>query len=796
MMPTAPRRTTRLLALALSIGVATAPLDGWAQDDPPGTDAAPQTPPPISGATGGITLNGNYKVRDLVEYFARVLGDNYILEGGERTLQEEVSIISHKPVSPRVAQQAFVAALEMAGYTLVDVNGTKQIIKTGEASQHPIFVGEGDTLPASDARYVTQILQLENVQVSDVQSVVQSLSSTDAKVIAYQPANTLIITDTVPNLRKVQKILSQLDVAAPRSRLEIIPLRFAQATEVASLIQELFTVGESTGAEPAPTTAAARRRARRAATPEPTESITAGKESSYISKVMPDERTNSLLVLANDEGFKAIFSLLREIDVDVDISSRSQIHVVYLQHAKAEDIAGVLSNLSEGGGASGSTAARRTTAAAPAATAAARRGADTTTEEARGVIAAFDSGMRITHDEATNSLVIIASNEDFRVVESVISKLDIRRKQVFVDAVILEIGSQDTDQFGVAYHGPLQLGDTVGFWGSQLGASSLGLTQDLLSGVAAGVFGNGIEVPFSTPMGVQNITIPAFGIVVSALRANSLISIVSNPNLLTLDNEEAKIIVGRRIPFPTSSGLNSLGQPVVSYQREDVATELTITPRINSSNEVTLEIIASVSEIEEDNQGLDVNQAGFITSKREIETSALVRNNQTMVLGGLVGFTDTEIETKVPILGDLPLIGMLFRGTRKEARRTNLMIFLTPHIIEDEDDMIEVHRVKEAQRQEFLRRFYGRSREQQMEQIRELLSYSMNVVDEPSMYRGGTTSGGVLLDGEPLSDETRRAIEDSLESYERDPGARAGTLDEGSGPTIVLPPGPLPDQEE
>ena len=134
------------------------------------------------------------------------------------------------------------------------------------------------------------------------------------------------------------------------------------------------------------------------------------------------------------------------------------------------------------------------------------------------------------------------------------------------------------------------------------------------------MFGESIEVPFSSAAGTSLISVPAFGIVISALRSNSLVGIVSSPNLITLDNEEAKIVVGREIPFPTSSGLNSLGQPVVSYQREDVATELTITPRINSSNEVTLEVKTSVQEIEEDNQGLDINQAGFITSKREIET--------------------------------------------------------------------------------------------------------------------------------------------------------------------------------
>jgi general secretion pathway protein D len=793
-----------MVVVGLLLGGGLWPSVGLAQEGPAGTETDPQRAPVIAGSKE-ITLNGEYTIRALVKYFAEVLEHNYILEGGERSLNEEVSIISHKPVSPRVAEQAFISALEVAGYTLVDVSGSKQIIKTSEAAQNPVLIGEGEDYPAYDARYVTQILQLENVQVSEVSTVVSALASSNAKVIAYPPTNTLILTDTVPNLRKVQRVLTMLDVAAPKSRLEIIRIQFATAQEIAQLIEQLYGVAATAQAEPDPRSRARSRAARRRAArdePEPSESVVAGKQASYISKVIADERTNSLIVLANEEGFQAIYELLAEVDVDVDLSSRSQIHVVYLQHAKAEEVASVLANLSESGSSqqqrtparsTRQTAATRTTAAARAR---ARTEAAEEAESGTGVIAAFDSGMRITSDESTNSLVIIASPEDFRVVKSVLDQLDIRRKQVYVDAVILEIGGENIDEVGVAYHGPLDVGENgVGFLGSQLGASSLGLTQDLLSGLAVGVFGESIEVPFTTAAGTSNVSVPGFGIVISALRSNSMVSIVSSPNILTLDNTEAKIVVGREIPFPTSSGLNSLGQPVVSYQREDVATELTITPRINSSNEVTLEVTATVSEIEEDSQGLDVNQAGFITSKREIETTALVRDNQTMVLGGLVGVTDTEVETKVPILGDLPLLGGLFRGSRTIARRANLMIFLTPHIIETEADMLEVMRVKQAQREEFIRRFYGRSIEEQTEEISKLLSYSMNNIDQPSMYRGPVSLDDADIGGEPMSDETRLALEEAVEeSRGTAPGEGAGTLEpEEEGPVLVIPEDELPE---
>ena len=197
-------------------------------------------------------------------------------------------------------------------------------------------------------------------------------------------------------------------------------------------------------------------------------------------------------------------------------------------------------------------------------------------------------------------------------------------------------------------------------------------------------------------------------------------------------------VVGRNIPFPVSTGRDNNNNPIVSFQREDVAITLKVTPQINESNYVTLTVFQEVQEVEEDSQGLDVSQAGFITSKRSADTTVVVQDNQTVVIGGLISATDTEVETKVPLLGDIPLIGRLFRGKRISARKSNLLIFLTPHVISESGDLEEVYQVKVAQRQEFIRRFYGKSRDQKEEELAGLLSYSMNHIDQPSQYRGST----------------------------------------------------------
>lgn len=741
----------------------------------------------------------------LVKQFSDMFRRDFIIADVKELQGKKVNIISHHKVTKDEAWQAFLAAMETAGYTITTSGNISKVVKAQDAGTTPIDVRTGKPGYGGDA-FVTQLIQLESVSVSEVNKVVSNMVPPEAKVIAYAPTNTLIITDTANNLRKVYDVLNELDVAAPKSRLVIYPIQFAEAPEVKRIIEELYGTAESSEAPtPTPTRRTRRTRRSRTATPEATESVTAGKESKFIAKVLEDERTNSLIVLANDQGHDAVVTLLAEIDVDVDPQNRAQIHVVYLEHAKAEEVSAVLAELSDGSG--GSAQQRRGTAnqtpaqRAREAALAARRGqtpqaADE--EGGSGAIAAFDSGMRIAADENTNSLVIIANTEDFRVVETVINQLDIERKQVFVDAVILELSSEDTFDLGLAAHLPVSPDENaVGVIGGQFGTQSLALTQDLLSGLAVGVFGEGVPVPFSDGLGgTTEVTIPAFGIVLNALKTNSSTNIISNPNILTLDNQEAEIVVGRRVPFPTTGGLTNFGSPLTTFQREDVAITLKVTPRVNSSNFVTLEVELEVQEIEEDDSNLEVQGGGPITSKRQEKTTVLVADNETVVLGGLVGSTDNEVETKLPILGDLPLIGAFFRGKRKTSRKTNMIVFLTPHIIDDELDMYEVQRVKEAQRQEFLRRFYGKSRDQYMQEMRALLRYSMNQVDEPSMYRGPTSvRRDFPSDGAPFSDDTIGGIEDAVENGRGgEPGAGAGELPyEDELDLEPLPDGPVPD---
>ncbi len=728
---------------------------------------ARQKPPKMEGARQ-ITIDFvDIPLADLVKYFAEVTGRNFILTDD---LKGEVTIISHKPVSVSAAYEAFISSLEVNGYTTVTVGGMTKIVQVSEAAQRPVPLYDDGVIPYSTDAYVTQIIQLDSISVGDISSVVKDIAGKGAKIIAYAPTNTLIITDSAVNIRRVFRVINQLDVSSPKAKMEIIPLSHATATEIAQVIQQLYGVAESAQATNQNASERTRRRRRRK-TPKAPETASAnkvGSEGKFIEKIISDERTNSLIVLANDEAMTAVKDLIAKLDVDVDISSMAQIHVRYLEHAKAEDVAQVLSNLSQGSsGSSNSSRNSRNTrnsrttnnSRAPLPRGVPNNGGSET--PTGGAIAAFDSGVRIASDENTNSLVIIATRDQMDVIGQVIEQLDIRRKQVFVEAVILELATDDTNSFGVGIHGGGPNGaDGLNIYGARLGANSAGgLTNyadvssgsaGLLDGLNMGIFGPSIEVDASAlgaassdgDSAVSTIPVPAFGIVLNALQASSSVNIVSTPNVLTMDNEEAKIVVGRNVPFPVGQSQTSFGGQVINFQREDVAITLKVTPQINESDYVTLEAFLEVQEIEGDVSQADPAQGGPTTSKRSIENTVVVKDNQTIVIGGLISETETDTETKIPILGDLPLVGVLFRGKSKQSRKVNLVVFLTPHIIEEPADLEEVYRIKWAQRQEFIKRFYGKSRDEQEAEMMRLLSFSLNRIDEPSRYRGPVDKTG------------------------------------------------------
>jgi general secretion pathway protein D len=755
-----------------------------------------------------VKINIDYddvEIKAIIKDFAHKTGRNFLVDGA---ISGKITIHAPRAVSVDEAYEAFIIALDSAGYTTVvearfrsGPNKGKpmltRILGTDAAKSEPLdMYKHGRGMPQT-AHLVTRLVQLENTSADEMSRVVQKWVSKDGDMVVYAPSNTLIITDSANNIRRIMELINELDISAPQQKLEVITIEFAQAQQVLTVIQEIYgTDAASTAKTPTPSRASSRRTSRRnkdgkktgGAAATAASSTSVGEQSSFIGKMIADERTNSIIVLATEKSLVEIKELIARIDYEVDPFAQADIHVIYLEYAKAEELSSTLNSLVQQ---SNSRTTQRTTGST--ARTSGRAGRDAPAAPARGQTSGqpgnlggnFSGEVRVTHDVPTNSLVVTASRDDYSRLKRVVQLLDIPRKQVFVETVIMEVSDTRINDSGVSWHGggggETNGGLPISILGAR-GSSSISpatslLDGSLLAGLGLGIFGEAINIPIA---GVEGgLDIPAFGVVLRFLQEDSATNVLSSPNILTLDNEEATIEIGETVPFPTGGMLGGLagaaggaaglgGYPSISFTREDVGIILRITPQINESDWVTLDIYQEISEVKEGSTTDTLSTGGPTTTKRSAETHVSVQSNQTVVIGGLMQEVETESESKIPILGDIPLLGALFRNKRKTKRKTNLLIFLTPHVISGPEDLHEIYTVKMLQREEFMRRFYGKTPDQQMDELNALIRYSMNLPGQPSVYSDRGTAGrqDVSIEGgaDPVTDDELRDILDELDT--------------------------------
>jgi general secretion pathway protein D len=692
-------------------------------------------------------------IKDVIKDFAEKTGRNFLIDP---KISGKVTIIAPQPVSIEEAYEAFLAALDAAGFTTVvearfrsgKFKGKPmltRILSAADARSEPLELYTGAYTPRS-ANLITRLIQVENIPVDEISRVIQKWVSKNGDLIAYAPSNTLILTDSANNIRRILELITELDISAPQQEMEIFQIEHAEASALVEIIRDLYGDDSSSSKSTSKATKKSRRNKGKKKGKKKTSSASStsvGEETSFIGKMISDDRTNSIIVLATEKSLQEISDLIARLDYETDPFAQSDIQVIYLEHAKAEELSQTLNSLIQQ---SNQRATQRKAKKGKGKDKAAQlRGG-----KAGSLGGNFQDEVRITHDAPTNALVVTASRDDYRRLRKVINLLDIPRKQVFVETVIMEISDSDRRDTGASWHGGRpgkgERGiNILGARGSQslnLGAALL--DGSLLGGLALGVFGQSINVPLP---GIEGgLDIPAFGVVLRALQEDSSTNVLSSPSILTLDNEEATIEIGETVPFPTGGSLGALagaagaaggfgGFPSISFSREDVGIILRITPQINESDYVTMDVYQEISEVKEGSAADTLTSGGPITTKRSAETHVMVRSNQTIVIGGLMQEVETESESKVPILGDIPLIGFFFRNKAKTKRKTNLLIFLTPHVIDSPEDLQEVYRIKMLQRQEFMRRFYGKTHEEQLEELNKLIRFSMNLPDTPSVYR-------------------------------------------------------------
>lgn len=620
------------------------------------------------------------EIKDIIKAVALWTGKNVILD---RNVNGKVQIISPRKVTKEEAYQAFLSALNILGLTTVETGKVIKImpVRTAVKGNLKTFLGSSWT-PMTD-EIITQIVPLKYIDAKEIQSTLSRIVSSNS-MIAYPPTNTLIISDSGYKVRRVLDILELLDVQGQQAQVAIVPIKFAEAKSISEKVTEIFK-----------TTSAAKKG-----------SASGGGYRSY--KIMTDERTNSVIIYGPPRTIADVKMLVKRFDVQLDDPTRqATIHVRPLDYADAKKLASTLSALATGSksGASSSPVRRPPVGRPPMVT------GSTNTPLS---VAELGGDVKIAPDESSNSLIITGSHAAYQTINSLIRKLDLRRSQVFVEADILDINMDSGFKFGTAVFagrgGPNNTNIATTWQAAPLGpliasqASGSGANNSSQVEKVAGVFAEDLTVGILSGKEVEIAGLGKFkpGALIRMIKNDGSTRILSSPHILTSNNEEAQIVVGEKLFFRSSELSPQTGAVVNKVEKEDVDLTLGIKPNISHANYVTLAI-----DLESSSATIDSKSDLPKVNRRKTKQIVTVKNGQTVVVSGLVQTSEFQSYQKIPLLGDIPIIGWLFRNSNMQTVKTNLMIFLTPHIIHGADDLAAVYKSKVEERDQFLASIYG-----------------------------------------------------------------------------------------
>ncbi len=563
-----------------------------------------------------------------------------------------INLSSEKPQSPAAAYAQFVAALRLQGYTVVESSGIYKVVPEAEGKLQGSVVTVAPDQPAGN-QIVTQIFRLDHESALNLVPVLRPLISPNNTINVNPGSNALVITDYADNLRRLARIIAAMDMPNATD-VEVISLKHALASDLAPLVLRLTQTTNAAAAQ-------------------------GQVDNSFRTAIIAEPRSIALIVrAANPARVALVRSLVERLDQPSSSDASGNIHVVYLKNAEAVKLAATLRAAMAGAASvnSAPTNGIGRQLVGGAATAAAAAAASSSQS---------DTGGQIQADPATNSLIISAPELQYRQMRAVIDKLDARRAQVFVESLIAEVNADKAAEFGIQWQGPIgRSGDgSIGILGTNFGSGGNNIIS-LATGAASGavVPGNGLNI------GVANRVngVYVLGFLARFLQSTGDGNILSTPNLLTLDNEEAKIVIGQNVPFVTGSYTNNNAggtgtvNPFQTIERKDVGLTLRVKPQISENGTIRLSIFQEVSSV----QASSVNSpSGLITNKRSIESNVLVEDGAIIVLGGLLQDESANNEDKVPGLGDVPLFGNLFRSETRSRKKTNLMVFLRPVVVRD-----------------------------------------------------------------------------------------------------------------
>lgn len=565
-------------------------------------------------------------IQTMVATVGEITGFNFVLDP---RVEGTVNVISNKDMTEEQIYDLFVSVLRVHGYGVVHSGDFIKIVPDSVAAQDAIPSLSRERL--SDDQLVTQVIELKHIKAADVVSLLRPLVPQNGQIQAHEDSNTLLVSDRVANVRRIRQIIQRIDTASS-NEIEVIALQHASASEVVRMVNLLNQDAGSNGAP----------------------------------KAIADERTNSILVSGDPGGRLRLKTMVTHLDTPLEGSENTQ--VINLQFASADSLVGILESVSKTLAGTGSET---------------------------------DAPATIHAHPETNALVITASPAVYRKLAGIVRQLDVRRRQVIVEAIIAEVSDDLTKELGVQWQatGLDSLSDSGLIGGTNFPRSGSGGIFNVLgstdNGLSLGSLGSGLNLGYlagtiAVPTGQigadgNPITamIPQLGALASALNSDAGSNVLSTPSIVTLDHHEAVINVGQEVPFVTgqftnTGANNSSVNPFQTIQREDVGLTLTVTPHLNDSDTITLELAQEVSSLAAQSAAVDL-----ITNKREISTTVMVEDGGILILGGLIDETIQENIQKVPGLGDIPVVGNLFKFRKTNKVKRNLMVFIRPRILRD-----------------------------------------------------------------------------------------------------------------
>lgn len=628
----------------------------------------------------------NAEVLDVVKAISELTGKNFVVDPQVRG---KITIMAPSRLTVAEAYKVFLSALAVNNMAVVPGDGFYKIKPARDAQKDSIETYSGAYYPSSD-QMITRIVKLKYISADEVNKNLRFLASKNGDINPYPPTNSVIVSDYGSNVDRIVKIINQLDVAGFEEQMEVIRIRNARAKDMSDLIDQIINKGQKSQQGGF---GAGIPRFNRPGGPEGASS----SSTEVYSLVVPDERTNSIIVVGNKAGIAKIRRLVDRLDFKLRTDENGGVYVYYVKHSEAEQIANTLNGI-----ASESKKAQEQQAQPPGMPGMRPPGAAASSSNA-----IFGSDVKVAADKITNSLIITAAKPDYDIIKGILAKLDIARDQVFVKAVIMEMMSNIDDNWKISYYKFQEGTDGA----ARAGFSSGGLDQIVNplndKGAVLG-FGSGSNV--NVKIGDKSFAVPNLMSFINILKSTVAANVLSTPQIMALDNEESEIEVGEKVPVAMNQ--SNTGTTVQnSVQRENVTIKLKMTPYISPEDDtVQMKIDQQVAGIAKQGalgSASELAKVAIATTTRSIKTQIVVNSGETAVLGGLMRDSDSEDVTKIPVLGDIPVLGWLFKSRAVQKQKTNLLVLITPKIIRSTQDHANVVVEKLNERIDFIKKNMG-----------------------------------------------------------------------------------------